>query len=155
MESNEKISKALSTSYKSDVEKVKKEVKDINFKPNRAVIFLHSPYSIHGSSKISNFAECNRYSFYYDFYSSEDNAYNGIFHVDKKYLHGSPHTFFLPSKFEYLKYKNIRYTMQHLRGFYGFIKHNLFNPKYNKWLMQKIKNAIRKLFYICNSFFRF
>lgn len=109
-----------------------KEVKDIYFKPNRALIFLHSPYSIHGTSKISDAAECNRYSFYYDFYSSEDNPYNGIYHVDKKYLHGSPHTFFLSSRSEYLKYKNIRYTMQHLRGFYGFIKHNLFNPKYNK-----------------------
>ena len=35
MESNEKISKALSTSYKSDVEKVKKEVKDIKLSDDK------------------------------------------------------------------------------------------------------------------------
>ena len=35
MESNDKISKALSTSYKSDVEKVKKEVKDIKLSEDK------------------------------------------------------------------------------------------------------------------------
>jgi hypothetical protein len=35
MESNDKISEALSTSYKSDVEKVKKEVKDIKLSDDK------------------------------------------------------------------------------------------------------------------------
>ena len=81
---------------------------DIEFKPNRALIFLHSPISIHGTQRISKLADKKRYSIYFDFYSDESNPYS---HLDLPSFRKikSPHLFYLGNFFEYLKPQNKKY----------------------------------------------
>ncbi len=86
----------------------KKIIKEIQYKPNRAIIFLHSPYSFHGVKKISK-NKYTRSSIYVDYYSNELSPYKNIdLKFEKKWFkHGT--FFILPNKTDYLKLKNYRY----------------------------------------------
>jgi hypothetical protein len=80
---------------------------DVEYKPNRAVVFMHSPISIHGTSKVTNETNNKRISIYFDYYSNEENPYE---HLGYKFkLHKSPHLFYLPKITDYLKLKNRKY----------------------------------------------
>jgi Rps23 Pro-64 3,4-dihydroxylase Tpa1-like proline 4-hydroxylase len=85
---------------------------DVEFKPNRAVIFMHSPISIHGTNRVTNTTENKRISIYFDYYSNEKNPYQ---HLGYKFrLHNSPHLFYLPTFKDYFKKKNKKYLLHFL-----------------------------------------
>jgi Rps23 Pro-64 3,4-dihydroxylase Tpa1-like proline 4-hydroxylase len=88
------------------------EFTDVEYKPNRAVIFMHSPISIHGTNRVNRQAENKRISIYFDYYSNEINPYS---HLGYKFnLHKSPHLFFLPSFKDYFLKKNRKYLKHFL-----------------------------------------
>lgn len=91
-------------------------VSDVEYKPNRALIFMHSPWSIHGTQRVSTLAEIPRFSTYYDYYTEDDNPYEhmGIRGVK---LIDSPHLFYLDKKKSYFKKGNRRYMFMHLSHF--------------------------------------
>lgn len=89
---------------------------DVEFKPNRALIFMHGPNTIHGTQAISKIAEENRYSIYFDYYSNDKNPYAHL-NIPQQKLVASNTRFFLPSKFDYLKTKNRGYLMSWLTYF--------------------------------------
>ena len=95
---------------------------DVEFKPNRALIFMHAPNTIHGTQEISYLAKNERYSIYFDYYSSDKNPYK---HLNLNYnkLIPSNTRFFLPSKFDYLKKKNRGYLLSWI----SFYKKKYFN----------------------------
>jgi hypothetical protein len=112
-------------------------VKTVEYKPNRALFFMHSPQSIHGSQEVFKNAEVNRHSFYYDFYTDDENPYSHTI-FKKTSLHSAPHLFYLDKSTDYLKPKNFRYTLQHVRSMIGYLDYNYFN--------QTITKSLRKLF---------
>jgi hypothetical protein len=82
----------------------------IPYKKNRAVIFLHTPYSFHGVEEITNNVKTVRKTIYVDYYSNSTKPFNNIkLNFSKKWFkHGT--TFVFPSKLDYLKPKNLIYT---------------------------------------------
>jgi hypothetical protein len=81
---------------------------DIEYVPNRALVFMHSPLSIHGTQRISSLAEEKRFSIYFDFYSNLINPYSHL--VVKHFeLINSPHLFYFNSIFDYFKKENKKY----------------------------------------------
>ena len=87
-----------------------KVIKEIDYIPNRAVIFLHTPYSFHGVSSVLNNEEVKRKTFYIDYYSNLKNPYT---HLQLKFpntffKHGT--TFILPTLVDYFKINNLKYT---------------------------------------------
>jgi len=81
---------------------------DVEFRPNRALIFLHSPISIHGTQRISELADKKRFSIYFDFYSDEANPYNHLMLPSFAKIN-SPHLFYFNNILDYLKPKNRKY----------------------------------------------
>ncbi len=89
--------------------KGKKIIKEIEYIPNRAVIFLHTPYSFHGVSKLQN-NNINRATIYVDYYSQSKQPFENInpnFN-NKWFKHGT--CFVLENKLDYFKLKNLYYT---------------------------------------------
>jgi hypothetical protein len=84
----------------------------VEYRPNRALIFMHSPFSIHGTSQISELAARDRFSIYYDFYTRDEQPYKHLDMTDIKLL-DSPHLFYLPKWWMYLKQSNRRYLKMH------------------------------------------
>lgn len=88
----------------------KKVIKKINYVPNRAVLFLHTPYSFHGVDKILDTRDEKRQSFYIDYYSNKNSPYSGFnLNFPNKYFHHGT-TFILPKLSDYFKIKNLKYT---------------------------------------------
>jgi len=84
-----------------------KSYASVEFKPNRALVFMHSPLSEHGTSLVSEFSEADRMTIYFDYYCSDKNPYR---HTEYNFkLVKSPHMFFLPNFLDYLKPKNFKY----------------------------------------------
>lgn len=93
----------------------------VEFKPNRALIFMHSPLSEHGTSELSEFSKNDRMTIYFDYYSSDLNPYK---HLNLKFnMAKSPHLFFLPKLSDYFKLKNRKYLS-------FFIRHRIEQIKY-------------------------
>lgn len=90
---------------------------DIEFRPNRALIFMHSPSSIHGTQEVSSDAEHPRYSIYYDFYSASNAPYDHLNLSTKINLNDSPHRFYLRKFYQYFLPRNSRYLKAHLAHF--------------------------------------
>lgn len=89
-------------------------VQRIAYKPNRAVVFLHTPYSFHCVEEIYT-AKTTRKSLYVDYYSRSFSPYENL---DLSFpavwfSHGT--TFKLKGMLEYLKPKNIIYTKSLLK----------------------------------------
>lgn len=86
---------------------------DVEYRPNRALVFMHSPWSVHGTQRVSELAKTQRFSIYYDYYTQKPEPYK---HLDIKRvkLLNSPHLFYLPTVFSYFKKKNVRYAKMHL-----------------------------------------
>jgi len=91
-------------------EKGKKVKAKIPYKKNRAIIFLHTPYSFHGVEKIINTTSSVRKTIYVDYYSKSSKPFDNLnINISKKWFrHGT--TFIFPNKIDYLKPKNIGYT---------------------------------------------
>lgn len=90
--------------------KGKKIIKTIPYIPNSAVIFLHTPYTFHGVSKISEKIDKIRKSVYVDYYSLSLSPYDHMdLDFDKSWFEHS--TFFVPNNFfKILRKKNLLYT---------------------------------------------
>ena len=84
--------------------------KKIEYKKNRAVIFLHTPYSFHGVEKISENSQVTRKTIYVDYYSNVSQPFENLkYNISKKWFkHGT--TFIFPNKSDYFKLKNLNYT---------------------------------------------
>jgi hypothetical protein len=93
---------------------------DVEFKPNRAVVFMHSPFSIHGTTEVSFFAKAIRFSIYFDYYSNEDKPYKHL-NIEKFNLAWAPHLFYLKNFRSYFKTKNRKY----LKYWYSHYKSQL------------------------------
>ena len=85
-------------------------VETVNYKPNRAVIFLHTPYSFHCVEEIENDIPVARKTLYVDYYSTSMEPYRNLKlpFSNKWFYHGT--TFRLPGILEYFKTKNYPYT---------------------------------------------
>ncbi|WP_061249389.1 2OG-Fe(II) oxygenase [Leptospira alstonii] len=81
----------------------------VEFLPNRAVIFLHTPYSFHGVENISETTQIKRRTLYVDYYSASYEPYNSIKlnFSNHWFKHGT--TFVFGSFSNYLKTKNRPY----------------------------------------------
>lgn len=103
--------------------KGKKIISKIKYKRNRAVIFLHTPYSFHGVERLKENKGLKRKTLYVDYYSESTNPFEK-FDLDfpnKWFKHGT--TFVLPNSSDYLKAKNwpytkslIKYKIEHLKS---------------------------------------
>jgi hypothetical protein len=85
----------------------------VEYKPNRALIFLHTPQSEHGTSRISSIASEDRMSIYFDFYSPDKSCLDHL-GLNVK-LTKSPHLFFLPNFIDYFSPKNYSYLKFQLK----------------------------------------
>jgi Rps23 Pro-64 3,4-dihydroxylase Tpa1-like proline 4-hydroxylase len=92
----------------------KKIIKEVQYKPNRAIIFLHTPYSFHGVKEIFNDNHV-RSSIYVDYYSKSTDPYKSINlkFKNKWFKHGT--CFVLPTFKDYFKIKNFKYTKTYLK----------------------------------------
>ncbi len=100
----------------------KKIIKEINYTPNRAVLFLHTPYSFHGVTKLKD-NKNTRSTIYVDYYSKSKNPFQD-YNLDfgtKFFNHGT--CFVLPKKMDYLKPKNFYY----LRTRVGYYLNKILN----------------------------
>jgi Rps23 Pro-64 3,4-dihydroxylase Tpa1-like proline 4-hydroxylase len=97
----------------------------VEYRPNRALIFMHSPFSIHGTQAVSDRAKVGRMSLYFDYYSSSEKPYDHL-NIEKFPLISSPHRFFLNSKIDYLKAKNFKYLKHQLMHLKNLGKYYLF-----------------------------
>ena len=99
--------------------KGKKMVSQVAFRPNRAVIFLHTPYSFHCVERIKPGLPTIRKSLYVDYYSESFEPYK---HLDLPFpakWFDHPTTFNLNSRFDYLKPSNINYSKAKVRYLYN------------------------------------
>ena len=79
--------------------------KTIDYIPNRAVIFLHSPFTFHGVTKIKNNL-IKRSTIYVDYYSRNKNPYSHLDLNFKNVWFKHPTTFILPKFKDYFLKKN-------------------------------------------------
>ena len=105
----------------------KKIITKVPYKKNRAVIFLHTPYSFHGVEKLSKNNNIKRKVIYVDYYSE---SFKPFKHLKLKFSndwfsHGT--TFVLPNKFDYIKKKNWSYTKSYILYQYNKIKSKFKN----------------------------
>jgi Rps23 Pro-64 3,4-dihydroxylase Tpa1-like proline 4-hydroxylase len=89
--------------------KGKKELAKVCYKPNRAIIFLHTPYSFHGVSEISDYASVTRQTLYVDYYSRTFNPYIDMKLPFPNKWFDHPTTFVFKNKFHYFLPKNWLY----------------------------------------------
>ena len=91
-------------------QKGKNIISRIAYRPNRAVLFLHSPYTFHGVEKVSENARFKRKTVYVDYYSQSYQPYDGMkLNFDLNWFkHGT--TFKLNNYLDYLKPENRQYA---------------------------------------------
>ena len=103
----------------------KKVVSKVPYKKNRAVIFLHTPYSFHGVERLKD-NNVKRKVIYVDYYSESFKPFKHLkFRFSNDWFsHGT--TFILKNKLDYFKRKNWSYAK-------SFIKYklNLIKSKFN------------------------
>ncbi len=87
----------------------RKIIRRIDYKPNRCVIFLHTPYCFHGVDKISQRAEFTRKSLYVDYYSTSRIPYCHMNLPFPNHWFYHQTTFLQDSFFQYLDPRNFRY----------------------------------------------
>lgn len=88
--------------------------KIVDYVPNRAVIFLHSPFTFHGVTKIKNNLN-KRSSIYVDYYSKNINPYNHFDLDFKNVWFKHPTTFILPKIKDYFLKKNKIYLKKMIK----------------------------------------
>ncbi len=105
----------------------KEIIAKVPYKQNRAVIFLHTPYSFHSVERININAKKKRRTIYVDYYSDCFQPYEKIKlnFSSRWFKHGT--TFRLDNYFDYCKSKNYHYTKAMLK--YQINKARMeFNP---------------------------
>ena len=88
--------------------------KIIDYIPNRAVIFLHTPFTFHGVTKIQNNLT-KRSTIYVDYYSQNKNPYAHLDLQFKNVWFKHPTTFILPKFKDYFPKKNRVYLKKMLK----------------------------------------
>ena len=90
-------------------------VSEVKYRPNRAVIFMHTPYSFHCVEEIREDIPLPRKTLYVDYYSKSFNPYRNLVlpFPNKWFYHGT--TFRLPHWYDYLRPKNYHYSKAMLR----------------------------------------
>ena len=88
--------------------------KTIDYIPNRAVIFLHTPFTFHGVTKIQNNLT-KRSTIYVDYYSQNKNPYAHLDLQFKNVWFKHPTTFILPKFKDYFPKKNRVYLKKMLK----------------------------------------
>ena len=88
--------------------------KTIDYIPNRAVIFLHSPFTFHGVTKIEN-NQKKRSTIYVDYYSKNKKPYTHLKLNFKNVWFKHPTTFILPNFKDYFPKKNRKYLNKMLK----------------------------------------
>jgi len=93
----------------------KKVVSTVEYKPNRAVIFLHTPYSFHCVDRLADSLIASRKSLYVDYYSQSFDPYKSfnLLFPNRWFKHGT--TFILPRVFDYFFPKNKRYIKAYIQ----------------------------------------
>jgi hypothetical protein len=104
-------------------------VAKIPYKANRAVLFLHTPYSFHGVERIRLDAKLKRRTIYVDYYSRSYNPYVGMdLGFDRRWFkHGT--TFKLHSPLDYLKPRNSTYTKALLQYHLNQLRAKMSRPQ--------------------------
>ena len=92
----------------------KKIEKIIDYIPNRAVIFLHTPFTFHGVTEIKNNLT-KRSSIYVDYYSKNKNPYSHLNLKFKNVWFKHPTTFVLPNFKDYFPKKNRIYLKKMIK----------------------------------------
>ena len=88
--------------------------KIIQYVPNRAVIFLHTPFSFHGVQELNDNKK-KRSSVYVDYYSRNKNPYEHLKLTFKNVWFKHPATFILPNLKDFFKWKNRSYLKRMLK----------------------------------------
>ncbi len=93
----------------------KEVIKKVEYKNNRAIIFLHTPYSFHGVERITDDCISKRRTLYVDYYSQTFDPYSEMsLNFNKNWFkHGT--MFNLGSILNYLKPKNKDYLKSFLQ----------------------------------------
>jgi hypothetical protein len=86
-----------------------KKVGKVEYKRNRSIIFLHTPYSFHGVEQISSKSPSTRKSIYVDYYCTNYSPYDHMKLPFKNHWFYHPTTFPLDSLFDYLIPRNLNY----------------------------------------------
>jgi len=92
--------------------------KSVEYRPNRAIIFLHTPYSFHGVSPLVGNGDIKRRTLYVDYYSKSHEPYKDMKLDFSSKWFDHPTTFKLNNNLDYLKPKNRAY-LKHLLIYYG------------------------------------
>jgi len=87
-----------------------KKVGKVEYKQNRSIIFLHTPYSFHGVEQISSQSITTRKSIYVDYYCTNYHPYAHMKLPFKNHWFYHPTTFSLDSIFDYLIPRNLNYS---------------------------------------------
>jgi len=82
----------------------------VEYKPNRAVIFLHTPYSFHGVERLQNNGEVKRKTLYVDYYSKSTKPFDHMKFDFSNIWFKHDTTFRLPQLTDYFKLKNRNYA---------------------------------------------
>ena len=91
-------------------QKGEKIVSQVAYRPNRAVIFLHTPYSFHCVERIKPSLTSIRKSLYVDYYSESFDPYKNLNLPFPSNWFDHPTTFKLNSVLDYFKKSNINYS---------------------------------------------
>jgi Rps23 Pro-64 3,4-dihydroxylase Tpa1-like proline 4-hydroxylase len=100
-----------------------KPLAKVEYKPNRAVIFLHTPFSFHGVERLQNNGDIKRKTLYVDYYSTSTNPYSHmkLDFSNKWFKHDT--TFRFHSLLDYLKIRNKNYA----KAYAKYLIKKLFN----------------------------
>ena len=104
----------------------KEVISKVTYKKNRAVIFLHTPYSFHGVEKLKN-NNVKRKVIYVDYYSESFKPFKHLeFSFPNEWFsHGT--TFILQNKLDYIKKKNWPYAKSYIKYQYNKINSKFKN----------------------------
>ena len=87
----------------------------VEYIPNRAVIFLHTPYSFHGVDRLKGNGDIKRKTLYTDFYSKSFTPYKSMELPFRNHWFKHGTTFILPKSSDYLKSKNRKYAKTYIK----------------------------------------
>lgn len=104
--------------------KGRKIISKIRYRPNRAVVFLHTPYSFHAVEPIKRGLPSIRKSLYVDYYSNSLKPYQNLDLPFAKIWFDHPTTFRLNSILDYLNPKNINYIKGNIKYQYNKLTAN-------------------------------
>jgi hypothetical protein len=87
-----------------------KAIAKVDYKPNRAIVFLHTPYSFHGVDRLKGNGSTVRKTLYVDYYSKSFEPFKDMkFDFPNKWFKHDT-TFRLPKFLDYFKSKNRYYA---------------------------------------------